>query len=86
MVQKIEEFFLVLATNFLRWWKGMANGGEFSKVECNIRVWNCERAEKGIAKNVFMCEFSFAKIGPLHHTSPIVDMEILKSRKSFDAN
>jgi hypothetical protein len=58
----------------------------FSKVECNIRVWNCERAGKRIAKNVFMCEFAFAKIGPLHDTSPIVDVEILKSRKSFNAN
>ncbi len=57
----------------------------FSKVECNIRVWNCERAEKGITKNAFMCEFSFAKIGPLHHTS-VIDVEILKSRKSFNAN
>jgi hypothetical protein len=59
---------------------------KFSKDECNIRVWNFERAEKGIAKNVFMCEFSFAKNGPLHHTSPIVVVEILKSRKSFNAN
>ncbi len=63
-----------------QWWR------IFPKISVILGFGIVRGSEKGIANNVFMCVFSFAKIGPLHHTSPIIDVEILKSRKSFNAN
>ncbi len=39
------------------------------KFDYNARAWNCERANKGIAKFVYSCvNFVFSKIGPFHCT------------------